>query len=400
MLKVINIQKVAQNIDVDIADVPVIEYNGENRNVVLTKYGVYLDENIEINVKYDDRSDITNYYSFDNGKTWNLYTKSLITNETNIIAKSVKNDSGLDITKKQNCNNILYSKNILAEAYDADLETYTYATNKHIILNNDLGGCRVKLYINCPAFNHVNIVFYKEDGETRVGESGYWHTNYALNYLTLTIPEEAKYIAIVPTSQQASYSCNLYNIEIDSEPIGDTLGLYPYMDNMGIKNEKKYKIQYFETAVKKLYSYDNENWNEYVEEGITLEKGQTVYAKSIDKKGNESKMLTYENELEDILGEEAYDGNDDTKTYAYNKILYINPEVWNKQIRMKIEAKLYSRVNIRFLNENNEIIKEYSRANNTYDENFVIPENTKKITWKYTDGNRAPSYIYDISFAQ
>ena len=53
-------------------------------------------------------------------------------------------------------------------------------------------------------------------------------------------------------------------------------------------------------------------------------------------------------------------------------------------------------MNIRFLNESNEIVSEYSDANGTFDKTYTMPKNTKKITWKYTDGNRAKSYIYEI----
>lgn len=397
---VVSMEKIATNIDVDIAEVPVITYIGEDRNTILTKYGIYLDENVNVNINYDKRTDITNYYSFDNGKTWNLYTGEIETNETNIIAKSVKNNSGLEIIEKQNCNDILSNENIQAEAYDEKLETYTYATNRYILLDSDLVGYNVKLYLNCPQWNHVNIVFYKEDEKTRVGDTGYWHTSNSLGYLKLTIPEEAKYIKIIPTSEGHSYYCELYNIELDTEPIGNTFKLYPYMNISGIKNDNKYTIEYFETAVKKLYSLDDKNWYDYPEEGISLNLNETVYAKSIDKNGKESIKLTYKNTLTDILDVEAYDNDDETKAYAYNKILYIDPELWNKQIRIKLEAELFSRVSIMFLDENNEIITEYSRANGMYDENYTIPENTRLITWKYTDGNGAASYIYDIRFIQ
>jgi len=106
--------------------------------------------------------------------------------------------------------------------------------------------------------------------------------------------------------------------------------------------------------------------------------------------------LIYKNELTDILDKEAYDNDESTKAIAYDKVLYVDSDIWNKEINVKFVADLYSRVNIRFLNESNEIVSEYSDANGTFDKTYTMPKNTKKITWKYTDGNRAKSYIYEI----
>lgn len=397
---IVLIQKEILNIDVDIAKMPVITYKGNNETVKLTEYGTYINNDVEVEIRFDTRDDIENYYSIDNGRTWKIYNGNFVTNEVKILAKSIKNNSGLEISKEQNCNDILSDETILAEAYDENSETCTMPTNKYIELSDNLIGKTIKIDIDCPEWNHVYATFFKEDKRTAIGDKGYWHTSYSRGYMKIKIPEGAKYLGITKVEPDGAYYCNLYNIEIDSEPIGNTVDLYPHIDLDGIKNENKYKIQYFETAVKKLYSYDNVAWEEYPEDGINLKYGKTVYAKSIDKNGKESNMMVYKNELTDVLEEEAYDDDETTKTLAYDKILYVNSDVWNKKINVKFEAQLYSRLNIRFLNDSDEIINEYSNANGSFDLTYTIPENTKKITWKYTDGNRANSYIYEIKLVQ
>ena len=393
---VILINKEIKNIDVDIADEPEIIYTGSDRISVLGKYGVYLDQDVDVTINFDKRTDITNYYSLNNGVTWNEYTGIIQTKETHIIAKSIKNESGLEISKKQNCNNVLSNNIIPVEAYDEDNDTAIRIINKSIRIDDGLEGYSVKLLLNCPAWNHVYIKFYLEYNETATGNTGYWHTSYGKDYLNLTIPENAKWIKIVMTNEGHSYICDIYEINIETTPVGSIEDMYPHMTSSKIENKEKYKIQYFETAVEKLYSYDNITWTDYPEEGISLEYGQTVYAKSIDKNKRDSIVLIYKNELTDILDKEAYDNDESTKAIAYDKVLYVDSDIWNKEINVKFVADLYSRVNIRFLNESNEIISEYSDANGTFDKTYTIPENTKKITWKYTDGNRAKSYIYEI----
>ena len=372
---------------------PEIKQNVSNQYPKLTNYGVKLGKKVTID--YGENTE--NYYSIDNGENWVKYPEEglEINKKCTVLAKSIV-DGEITKVAKENVTMQLVDDAIGLEAYDDNSDTYTVATKKFMELDDNLAGEKVKLDINCPQWNHIYVVFFKEDKKTRTGGSAYWHTSYNRGYAVLEIPEDAKYLGIIDVQENYANTCYLYNVEIDTEPIGNTMDLYPCLDLDGIKNKDKFKIKYFKTAIKKLYSYDNKNWLDYPEDGIDLKFGNTVYAKSIDKYGNSSIVMTYKNELTDILEIEAYDGNEQTKTLAYDKILYVNSNVWNKKLNVKIEANLYSRVNIRFLNENNEILKEYSNANGVFDEEYIIPENTKKITWKYTDGNGALSYIYRI----
>lgn len=45
--------------------------------------------------------------------------------------------------------------------------------------------------------------------------------------------------------------------------------------------------------------------------------------------------MIYKNELTDILDKEAYDNDESTKAIAYDKVLYVDSDIWNKEINVK-----------------------------------------------------------------
>lgn len=373
-----------------------IDENTSYAYPIITKYGVEIGKSV--NIDYIQGGE--NYYSLDDGKTWKKYEGSIKLYEAkNIKAKSVIDSKITQIVTK-NITLELAEDSMGIEAYDNSLSTYAIPLNKYMELENDIIGYNLRLSINCPAYNHVYIAFYKEDKTTSVGENGYWHTSMnGTGDLILTVPEEAKYVKVI-TVQGYSDLAYLYDIELDTKPVGNILTLYPNITTEGITFKDRYTIKYFETAIKKLYSYDNKEWYDYTEDGVLLEYGETIYAKSIDINGKESKILTYQNELSDILGKEAYDNDEETKTFALNKLIYVQDSMWNKKIELKIEAPLYSRINTRFLDEDKEILDSFDTINTTAKTEVEIPEKTKWITFAYTDGDGAKGNIYEIKVIQ
>ena len=105
-------------LDLDVPNAPVI--NTSNKYPLFTQNGITTYS--ITNIVYDDRDDIYNYYSVDNGKNWNLYTGSFKTYSLNIMAKSVKKESGLEVESNQK---ITVPSNVLGvNAYDGNTSTY------------------------------------------------------------------------------------------------------------------------------------------------------------------------------------------------------------------------------------------------------------------------------------
>lgn len=90
------ITKETAELDFDIAVKPNINIITSGEYVTLTSDGPKLET--KFNITFDERTDITNYYSIDNGNTWNVYEGEVISNSSfYVYAKSVKNNSGLEI---------------------------------------------------------------------------------------------------------------------------------------------------------------------------------------------------------------------------------------------------------------------------------------------------------------
>lgn len=118
---VVQVKKEIDNIDVDMPTEPQINILSVDEYPILTTEGMI--NNSKLSIKYDIRDDITNYYSIDNGMTWIKYDDELsFNNVATIIGKSVKNESGLEISKKEFIN-ASASDALEAKAYDNDETT-------------------------------------------------------------------------------------------------------------------------------------------------------------------------------------------------------------------------------------------------------------------------------------
>ncbi len=351
-----------------------------------------------------------NYYSLDNGENWKKYEGPIqIEEEITIKAKTIV-DNKFSFVKTQAIRKASAVQDAIGEeAYDGNLETWAVALDKYVKLADNLQDYTVNITLYCPAYNHINVHFYQEDKTTRItGAGGYWHTMHGKGVLQVKIPANAKWLKFT-TVQGHSDLCYVYNINLNTKPIGDETRLYPYIDDKGLHNDEKYQIKYFESAVKKLYSMDNVNWRDYPEGGIELSYGETVYAKSINSKGRESDTLTYTHNLPDILGENAYDGNlstffqcqpyresGDTRLEA---IYYIDikPEAQGKEVYLKFIARYWSRYDFYVYDKEGNKTKWLSLANEGNQETTkMLPEDAVKLEIKYVDGSAGIGEFYEM----
>lgn len=342
---------------------PEIRQNESNAYPIITQYGIEI--NKIVNIDYGENTN--NYYSLDGGNSWIKYTEDGINvkKEGKILARTIiegeiTKESQEDITMQ------LAEDALGLNSYDKDDKTYEIGAKKSLLISNEIYGKNINIHLSCPAYNHVHMKFYEKDGKTAIGKVGYWHTNNGDGILSLTIPENAFWLKIISIKEEPDL-CYIYEIKLDTKPIGDESSLYPYIDDEGIHNDNKYKIKYFYTATKKLYSKDKINWKEYPQEGITVQNGETIYAKSIDAKGNDSDILTYTNKI-NIIGIEAYDGDDSTSFEClHNKSPYyinIKESAQNKEVYLKFIARLYSAWYFRIYDDKGEKISTWTTVVN------------------------------------
>lgn len=147
---IVQIEKKITNIDVDIAKIPQINILDVDKYPTITKDGII--NHSTISIDYDNRRDITNYYSIDNGQNWIEYTENLNLTSATIIAKSIKNESGLEVLSEKQFINASASDALRPEAYDNDKETYIASPPWHD---------SVTLYFNVSSEvtgNYINFV--------------------------------------------------------------------------------------------------------------------------------------------------------------------------------------------------------------------------------------------------
>lgn len=186
------ISKQTTQIDLDIPDSPGISINAEPYPILTTE-GVKLSSNI--NIKFEDRNDITNFYSIDKGNTWIEYTESISIDGFDIYAKSVKNESGLEIISKENVNPSA-SDAIGTLAYDNNRSTYYYIIRGkrcYMHISDEMIGKNVKMYLQKDGTEAISIEFYDANSEciSSLQLLSYSITGTKVWDSSVTIPENA-----------------------------------------------------------------------------------------------------------------------------------------------------------------------------------------------------------------
>ena len=186
---VVQIKKEIENIDVDI-EKPQINIISVDEYAMLTADGVI--NNSKISINYDNREGILNYYSIDNGDTWIKYSNDLIYNNvTKIIAKSVKNGSGLEMISKEDINPSADDA-VGVYAYDDDVNTiFSFANaTRYMLMDNSVVGKKICFSINANNLAmgmQTSTKFYDANGNN-IGDT--YNTVFNTN-LEILIPHGA-----------------------------------------------------------------------------------------------------------------------------------------------------------------------------------------------------------------
>ena len=379
------------NLDLDIPEKPDIKIIKSDDYATITSNGILL--NSEVEIEYDKREDITNYYSLDQGKTWIKYEGKIIgLKNWRIYAKSVKNETGLESVsiKEANPANI---NAIGVSAYDGDDTTsFTTKSSAYINIDNSTIGKNIKVKIklrdsyykgSLKLLNKDNSVIYSEDASTGV------HT--------------IKIIDGTVKLQFTAYNAwgdpdELIEISLEDEPEININHSYP---KMTLNDVEKYyvtvTINYLENCIERLYKINDEEWKEYKDDNILLNIGDTIYAKGINQLGYETDILEYNVEIpSDAIGPEAYDG-DDTTSFTTESSAYMNIDnsVIGKNIKVKIKlSNSYYKGSLKLLNKDNSVI--YSEDASTGVHTIKIIDGTVKLQFTPYNAWGEPDKLIEI----
>lgn len=353
----ITITKQTTELDLDMPNDSTITILHSDPYPKLTEYGMKLYNEVEI--QYDNRDDITNYYSLNSGYTWIEYTGKISgDSDFCIYTKSVKNNSGLErVTIKYvqpSANDALRS-----QAYDKNADTYAEAgiTYLRVYLDNSIRGKKVNLILNMYGTNGQygsKVEFYHTDGtkttllSRMAGRWLYSDSNY-------DIPENAEYIAFGGSS-----TMRVHEITVGNDPIISERKIYPKLTEHGI--EVGYcmtSISYFYTSVQKQYKINDGEWKDYENKEIRIEIGDILYARSIDKNGTVSRKTSYTASLPlDAVGPQAYDKN--TSTYenlpsSGTSKVYLDDSIRGKKVHLILNMQGNNNLYIYEIYEGNSI---------------------------------------------
>ena len=350
---------------------------------ILTEYGVKLGSKSYI--KYDNRDDITNYYSIDNGATWKVYTGPFEITSGTIKAKSVKKESGLTIeaTKKVD----MPSDALGSEAYDGDENTYVEAinatANKYINVSKELWNQKIYVKLSGALAGNItlnaDLIFIKEDG-TEISKIQSGRGALSGEY---QIPTGTSKIKIQLSYFSDQYGkARIYEISPSTTPTIIQTNTYPQLSSTSFDKAKyQITINYLSYFQQKLYSLDNgTTWLDY--KGIiNVKAGDVIQAKAIDKDGKETEVSTYTVKgLTDNLDDKAFDKDKNTSVTLSSKQTksFILDGVDNEVLRIYTTGIVNTNSYIKIYDKDN---KELTSATlNTDLTTLVIPEGSVKAS--------------------
>ena len=367
-----NVSEVSEDVYILDLDAPAIpEITAAAGYPILTEYGVKLRSKSYI--KYDNRDDIINYYSIDNGATWKVYTGPFEITSGTIKAKSVKKESGLTIeaTKKVD----MPSDALGIEAYDGD--NNTAAMSGYLNVSSNMWNKKVEIVDAEAQYGaKEKIEFLDGNDNILLSKSGINKSQI------IEIPENTYRIRF--TGGGSGYSkARIREVNTYNQPELNINNYYPTITEYGVEvGYNEATINYFSTSVQRLYRINDGEWKEYEDKAIRLELNDKIEAKGIDKNEIDTNVALYVSELvNDALGPEAYDG--DNNTTSMSGYLNVSSNMWNKYINIiDAEAQYGAKEKIEFLDENDNILLSKSGINKS--QIIEIPENTYRI--RFTGG--------------
>ncbi|MDF2866496.1 MAG: hypothetical protein K0R72_1314, partial [Clostridia bacterium] len=387
------VQKKVVSLDLDRPKVPVINSNAGY--ATLTSNGVKF--NAETTIVYDNRTDIDNYYSIDNGSTWKSYTGMFTYPSGTIIAKSIKKTTGLETVVSRTIGMPVDA--VTTQAYDGNDTTGMPGSGSYYLeVDSSMIGSKIRVKWYSREYSNGFPVYLRFMDQSNQ-QISFVTRNYGTYDDIYTIPANTKKIKYESTSS-ANY---LYEIQPSNEPTFTAVNGYILVTADPTKSIKEpyqnVTIGYFSTSVQRLYRIGTTgNWLNYNDQPVKVNHGQTIYAKGIDQYGNETRIVSsYTVNVLDAVKKESFDNNDATGmpgsgTYYID----VDTSVVGSKIRVKWYSQAYSNgfpVYLRFMDQNNQQISFVTRNYGNFDDIYTIPANTKRIKYESTS---SANYLYEI----
>ena len=363
-------------------------------------------------ISYDNTS-IQKLYKIDNGQ-WQTYPNKAIRIEIGqtLYVKGI-DKKGNETRTIPTYTATLPSDALGLEAYDENDSTSVYiknGENKIIQVDKSIWekSAGLTLISNNAGAGYLNRIEALDESGNVLNSYNVSMT-YTWNNKEFSIPQNTKYLKFTASSYDRRFNFYIYEIREYNIPKISGTQYYPKLTGQGVeKGYVKTNISYYSTSTQKLYKIDDGQWQTYQNKEIKLEIGQTIYAKGIDKNGNETKTIsTYTATLpSDALGLEAYDGDDSTSVYiSYGKYkkIEVDQSIWGKAALLTL---ISNNAGAGFLNKV-EALDESEKALNSYNvsktykwnnHEFSIPQNTKYLKFSANSyDNRFNFYIYEIN---
>lgn len=352
--------------------------------------------NSEIEIEFDNRQDVKNYYSTNYGITWNEYNGKFTTDVINVLAKTIKTVSGLTI---ENNEYIKPSADdaITYEAYDNNTNTI-FTTNdfKYININENSIGKEITFYMRRGNSGFNQYINFIDSNGTILQSYEYNGGGEEKNYI-YNIPEGTVKIAYKGNTENYytgwaganHYWAQLVEISVDNKPQINVEQIYAklHLDNTVDKPYYNISINYDNWCVKKQYKIDDGDWKEYSEMLKIIDGQHKIYAKGIYENNTETSVSEYNCDFKNYIEENGYDDNDSTYVTAdETKYIFIDSNLIGKNISFKIERGNTNFDQYIYFYNNNELISDYKiTATGTYE--YLIPEGTTKIGYKGSSQN-------------
>nr|MBP3258386.1 hypothetical protein [Bacilli bacterium] len=304
-------------LDLDYPAEPVIVANVEYP--VLEIFGI---SNGSLSITFDNRSDITNYVSF-NGTDWNVYTGSEQIIGNTIYAKSVKNASGLSTTATQTVESISADA-LPMTAYNGDTTDETVPGTYYLKLGDSIKGDEFEIYWNDDSSNSSAVIKFWFADASKTAISGTTVTlagNVGDKVNRYTVNSDASYLVVKPGHQVWATVREIkpVNEAVITSPDYD----YPVwnIDGSVVYDTIHAEIAYQPESRQNLYKIDDGEWANYTGL-VVVPLNSTIYAKSVFANGVVSPVTSFEAApIEDALPQNAY--NNDTTDFIPSGTHYL-----------------------------------------------------------------------------
>ncbi len=402
-----NESKKILNLDVDAPKTPVISSNSGYG--VLTSYGVTLDATTTIT--YDTRTDIDNYYSIDSGVTWLKYIGSFQCSSGTVIAKSIKKDTGLEISVSKTIT--MPADALKSAAYDGSDTTYSSATVQYIKVDNTMEGKNIRVLWSTSwkrdtgsaptTYYYPSKINFLDENKTVISTVSSDNTTSNINKI-YSIPVNTAWIRIDTVSVTANSSTptvsmgKIYEMQVSNEPTFSVTNEYMLLHADPTKAIKTpyqmISIAYFPTDTQRLYRIGTTgDWLNYQDKAIWVNQGETLYAKGVDKNGTETRVISSTTvNVTNALKKEAFDGSSTTYSSTTTQYMRLDSSMEGKNINViwttswtrdtgSAPTTYYYPSKINFLDEDQTIISTITsdKTTSTINKIFAVPINTRWI---------------------